>query len=50
MMAPHQQVVFVRWIQHEQFQMVGWKKKAMSMAPAVTEMVVARKVLKEVVD
>ena len=48
MMAPHQQVVFVRWIQHEQFQM-GWKKKAVSMAPAVTEMVVARRVLKVVV-
>ena len=44
MMAPHQQLDFVRWIQHEQFQMVGWKRKD------VTEMVVARRVLKEVVD
>ena len=50
MMAQHQQLVFVNWIQHEQFQMVGWKKKAVLMAPAVTEMVGARRVLKEVVD
>ena len=50
MMAPHQQLVFVRWIQHEQFQIVGWKKKAVLMALAVTEMVVARRVLKEVID